>query len=584
MEILCPILLCFIGLLVSKVDFQRPSGKQYLNMQSIGDQIILYGANNPSIDLNKYHFNPMKNISCENIVFDNTGTIKQNIYNFVEEIYDKMERENREDRIGKEVDMMADDYTGIYSAFLILDDSNNKYNFIEILNSRVKNGVSIYTFNFMTNLIKKLTSHSDFQVEYVHYPFPLTEELEEQRGQMNNNLVIFFISIAFALIPANFITIIVKEKINNSKHLMRVSGINIASYWLVNYIFELSKYYFTTGICLILLYAFDFYKNYLYILYLIYGPATVSVTYILSFLFESESNAQNGIILLNFLLGALGSVCVLLIRALENVKTIGKIIEYIIALLPSFCFDFGYCLLLNRIMIYQADYPKIWYFFKDSEMLKHFNLLLSMIIYLSIESVLYTGILIIIEMMAYKSSEVNEEKIGTDINDSKVLKEIEKANDEQDIKSEKYSVRIKNLVKTYYTGCRKKPTNAIRNMSFCVEPGECFGLLGLNGAGKTTTFKCITQELSPTHGKIYINGKDMRNNFNKLNSLFGYCPQFDAIFEYLTVKENLEFYSKIKGIKKQYVNKVIMAVIEEMSLEEFINKRAGRLSGGNKRK
>ena len=76
----------------------------------------------------------------------------------------------------------------------------------------------------------------------------------------------------------------------------------------------------------------------------------------------------------------------------------------------------------------------------------------------------------------------------------------------------------------------------------------------------------------------------MRNNFNKLNSLFGYCPQFDAIFEYLTVKENLEFYSKIKGIKENYINKVVMAMIEEMSLGEFINKRAGRLSGGNKRK
>ena len=117
-------------------------------------------------------------------------------------------------------------------------------------------------------------------------------------------------------------------------------------------------------------------------------------------------------------------------------------------------------------------------------------------------------------------------------------------------------------------------------MSFFVEPGECFGLLGLNGAGKTTTFKCITQEL----WKIYINDKDMRNNFSKLNASFGYCPQFDAIFEYLTVKENLEFYSKIKGIKSQYINKAAMAMIQEMSLNEFINKRAGRLSGGNKRK
>ena len=585
MEILCPILLCLIGLLVSKVDFRRPSGKQYLNMQSIGKQIILFGGENNNINLEKYYFKKMTNITCDKMDFDNSGNRKETIYNFVDELFKKMERENREDRIDKEVDMMADDYTGIYAAYLMLEsDNDNKYNFIEVLNSRVKHGVPIYTFNFFTNLIMKLTPNKDFQVEYIHYPFPLTAELEEQRGQMNNNLVIFFISIAFALIPANFITIIVKEKVNNSKHLMRISGINIAAYWLVNYIFELSKYYFTTGICIILLYFFDFYKNYLYILYIIYGPATVSVTYILSFLFESESNAQNSIILLNFLLGALGSVCILLIRALENVKLIGKIIEYIIALLPSFCFDFGYCLLLNRIMIYQADYKNEWYDFKDKEILKHFDLLLSMIIYLSIESVLYTLILVIIELRAYSSGIISEGKVETDIDDSKVIKEIEKANDELDIKKEQYSVRIKNLKKIYYLGCNKKPIIAIKNMNFCVEPGECFGLLGLNGAGKTTTFKCITQELNPDNGKIYINGKDMSNNFNELSSLFGYCPQFDAIFEYLTVYENLLFYSKIKGIKEEYLDRVVYAMIDEMSLGEFITKRAGRLSGGNKRK
>ena len=365
---------------------------------------------------------------------------------------------------------------------------------------------------------------------------------------------------------------------------MRVSGINIASYWLVNYIFELIKYYFTTGICILLLYAFGYYKNYLYILYLCYGPATVSVTYILSFIFESESNAQNGIILLNFLVGALGSVCVLLIRSLENVKIIGKVLQYILAFLPSFSFDFGYCLLLNRIMIYQTDYPIIWRDFKDKEIIKHFNLLISMIVYLSAESVLYTLILVVIESLAYKSRPVGENLLMNEINDSKVIKEIERANDENEEKIKQYSVRIKNLKKIYSMGINKEPLTAIKNINFCVEPGECFGLLGLNGAGKTTTFKCITQELSPDNGKIYINGKDMRNNFEELSSLFGYCPQFDAIFEFLTVYENLKFYAQIKGIKHEYLDTVINAMISEMSLSEFINKRAGRLSGGNKRK
>ena len=66
--------------------------------------------------------------------------------------------------------------------------------------------------------------------------------------------------------------------------------------------------------------------------------------------------------------------------------------------------------------------------------------------------------------------------------------------------------------------------------------------------------------------------------------MFGYCPQFDAIFEFMTVKENLEFYALIKGVKRNLLDKMIKAMIEEMSLEEFVDKISGRLSGGNKRK
>ena len=146
---------------------------------------------------------------------------------------------------------------------------------------------------------------------------------------------------------------------------------------------------------------------------------------------------------------------------------------------------------------------------------------------------------------------------------------------------------MKNLRKIYSGGfCGKNSDNviAIKNINFCVKPGECFGLLGLNGAGKTTTFKCITQEISQDNGDIYINGVNTIGHFNQLNELFGYCPQFDAIFEHLTVFENLEFYARIKGIKKEYTSILVNAIIQEMSLGEFTYKISGRLSGGNKRK
>ena len=66
--------------------------------------------------------------------------------------------------------------------------------------------------------------------------------------------------------------------------------------------------------------------------------------------------------------------------------------------------------------------------------------------------------------------------------------------------------------------------------------------------------------------------------------MIGYCPQFDAIFDRLTVREHLEFYAVIKGVLKRYRAKVVNKQIDEMDLREFENIRAEQLSGGNKRK
>jgi ATP-binding cassette, subfamily A (ABC1), member 3 len=92
---------------------------------------------------------------------------------------------------------------------------------------------------------------------------------------------------------------------------------------------------------------------------------------------------------------------------------------------------------------------------------------------------------------------------------------------------------------------------AVHDVSFCLEYGECFALLGVSGAGKTTTFKCLTGELYPSRGKLTINGHDVTTSsgFNKARKMIGYCPQFDAIFDGVTVKEHLEIYAALKGIK-----------------------------------
>ena len=594
MEILCPILLVLIGLAVSKVKFNWYSDPWNIDISIIGKQNVLFSSIQGIENITEYHFSDdYTNVTCQTLPIDSfTQSQKQEaIVNFIEKIYET--NKDTEDSELKEVDMTDENYVGYFGALLMLKEENHNYEFVEAINARVAHGPPIYTFYFLKQIIQKAVGHK-INIDFTHYPMPLTDEFKQRSDQTNNSIVVLFVATAFSLIPSSFITMLVRERLNNSKHLMRISGMNSTAYWIVNYIFELVKYYFACGVIIFLIWLFDYYKKYLTLLYILYGPAMVSCTYILSFCFDKESSAQNIVILLNFLIGALGSTVILMLRGLESAAhTVGKALEYIFAFMPSFCFNFGYDLLLNKIIIYVIDYEYTWMFFGESEVIKKFNLLLAMIIYLVLETIIYTILLFIVVSKYYTYTKPKDEKIPTEITDALVLEEIERANNEQiKINNEngndkEYVVRLKNIRKEFIKGgcCSKKEQIiAIKNINFCVESGECFGLLGLNGAGKTSTFKCITQEFSPTNGTIYINGNDTYNNFDKFKNLIGYCPQYEAIFEYMTVYENLEFYARIKGIKKIYLEKLVNAMIMEMALDEYTKKIAGKLSGGNKRK
>ena len=112
---------------------------------------------------------------------------------------------------------------------------------------------------------------------------------QENNSDYSSNNVVIFIAIAYSMIPSNIIALIVKERINNSKHLMKLSGMNIFSYWIVNFSYEIIKFYFTGGICLLILYLFNYYEKYLTDFYLLYGPPIILMTYVASFFFNDES-------------------------------------------------------------------------------------------------------------------------------------------------------------------------------------------------------------------------------------------------------------------------------------------------------
>lgn len=111
-----------------------------------------------------------------------------------------------------------------------------------------------------------------------------------------------------------------------------------------------------------------------------------------------------------------------------------------------------------------------------------------------------------------------------------------------------------------------------------------FGLLGQNGAGKTTSISIISGSLKPTAGTVFIGGYDITKSTSRARQLIGVCPQFDVLFDRLTVEEHLLFFARLKGVSIFEEAKHVKAIIEEVGLEEARRRYATALSGGMKRR
>ena len=136
-------------------------------------------------------------------------------------------------------------------------------------------------------------------------------------------------------------------------------------------------------------------------------------------------------------------------------------------------------------------------------------------------------------------------------------------------------VEVKNLEKTYKNGLK-----ALNGLNLEVREKEIFGLLGPNGSGKTTTINCILQLLSFDKGEILLFDEEMKPSRLDLKAKIGLVPQNVAVFNELTVYDNIDFfcglYIKDKKLRKQYVEEAI----EFVSLEDYKKFYPKKLSGG----
>jgi ABC-2 type transport system ATP-binding protein len=139
-------------------------------------------------------------------------------------------------------------------------------------------------------------------------------------------------------------------------------------------------------------------------------------------------------------------------------------------------------------------------------------------------------------------------------------------------------VVLNNIVKTYNKG----EVKAVNNVSFEVNKGELFGLIGADGAGKTSIFRILTTLLLPDSGTASVNGCDVVKDYKAIRKNVGYMPGKFSLYQDLSVEENLNFFATVFNTTVAENYDLVKDIY--VQLEPFKTRRAGKLSGGMKQK
>lgn len=140
------------------------------------------------------------------------------------------------------------------------------------------------------------------------------------------------------------------------------------------------------------------------------------------------------------------------------------------------------------------------------------------------------------------------------------------------------SVKLENLVKTYQKG----EVKALKGVSFNVNKGELFGIIGPDGAGKTTLLRILASLIIPGSGIATLEGYDCVKDYKAIRNIIGYMPGRFSLYQDLSVEENLKFFATVFGTTLKENYDLVKDIY--VQIEPFKTRPAGKLSGGMKQK
>ncbi|OQR83117.1 ATP-binding Cassette (ABC) Superfamily [Achlya hypogyna] len=438
-------------------------------------------------------------------------------------------------------------------------------------------------------LVRFLAHNASLNVSVANHPLPLTAVSKAAFTTALSFSATMSFAIAIAYFSASLVPFLVAEKqaTRNAKLQQLLAGASLPAFWLANWVWDAGLYSLPctfglwsvtasdlapfTGVdctsCAVHAFAA------VVCLFVFAGLAAIGFSYVAAYFCTDAANAQSYILSCHVYLGVYLSLGSLILDGLPSTHALNETLLFIFRLSPLFCLSRG----LNSLSL-EALRPAVG----GGRSAFDWDVAGWDIAYVVVETALYPAFAL---AMDYAQSFPVLRRIVA--SDPVVADAPFTVDHDVDAETQRVSagaavsdaVVLDSLRKVYRDG-----NVGLAALSVGLARGECFGFLGTNGAGKSTTMKVLTSELVASAGSAALLGHDIQRELCAVRQLIGYCPQFDALFDLLTVREHLELFAALKSVPEEHGAAVVTAMVARLGLGPFEATRAAALSGGTKRK
>ncbi|XP_045131522.1 phospholipid-transporting ATPase ABCA3-like [Portunus trituberculatus] len=502
--------------------------------------------------------------------------------------------------------------------------------------------------NLVSNaLLRYATNSTNNTITTDNYPLP-PNTMWQFKTELSASSFIYpsMMSLALAFLSASYLVFPLQERESNTKQVQLMTGAPVWILWTTNFIWDMGTYIVTTVLILIAFmtldprgyFTIDAAPGALVLLLLLYGWGSIPLAYLFSFPFQTPAA---GFAVLTFICIVAGQLITAVVAGLRlaqdpSLDLASDIIHWISCLFPAYPVADGFSKIVST-SVHNTKCDKfdettmlelclgLFIGDRDSEFLQccphifcsasatgecfqvhsYFNFdhsgLGSTLLILFVDGLIFMALIGLIEagvgrkfLHWWRSCRISRlpaivDPWDTVMPDNDVVAEVnlvgslmcaDHGNLELTEASKDTTMLVHNLVKQY-SGCLVR---AVRGISFHVDRGECFGLLGVNGAGKTSTFKMLTGDEIITGGDARIGAFSLRRHRKKFLQQIGYCPQFDAFMGDLTGVEMLQLMGRLRGMDERHLKTTVPNLVDRVGLTECALRPSSTYSGGNRRK